>query len=102
MRSLDVPTVTSNLDCLERIKAQVEEMNQQLLVEFKRRPNAQLIATTPGIGYHGALLIHAEIDDINRSRTRRDSRHMQGSCRPWASWLPPFTTVASARKGPHI
>jgi transposase len=66
MRSLDIPTVTSNLDCLERIQAQIEEMNSQLLGEFKRRPDAQLIATIPGIGYYGALLIHAEIDDINR------------------------------------
>ena len=66
MRSLDVPTINSNLDCLERIQAQIEVMNQQLLVEFKRRPDAQLIATVPGIGYYGALLIHAEIDDINR------------------------------------
>lgn len=66
MRSLDIPTVTSCLDCLERIQAQVEEMNRQLLEEFKLRPDAQLIATIPGIGYYGALLIHAEIDDIDR------------------------------------
>jgi len=66
MRSLDIPSVTSNLDCLERIQAQIEEMNRQLLDEFKRRLDAQLIATIPGIGYYSALLIHAEIDDINR------------------------------------
>jgi transposase len=66
MRSLDIPSVTSNLDCLERIQAQIEEMNMQLQDEFHRRPDAQLIATVPGIGYYGALLIHAEIDDINR------------------------------------
>lgn len=66
MRSLDIPSVTSNLDCLERIQAQIEEMNSQLQDEFKRRPDAQLIATIPGIGYYGALLIHAEIDDISR------------------------------------
>jgi transposase len=28
--------------------------------------DAQLINTIPGIGYYGALLIHAEIDDVNR------------------------------------
>ena len=66
MRSLDIPTVTSCLDCLERIQAQVDEMNRQLLDEFQRRPDAQLIETVPGIGYYGALLIHAEIDDIDR------------------------------------
>jgi len=41
-------------------------MNGQLQDEFKRRPDAQLIATILGIGFYGALLIHAEIDDINR------------------------------------
>jgi len=31
-----------------------------------RRSDAQLIATIPGIGFYGALLIRAEIDDIHR------------------------------------
>jgi len=66
MRSLDIPTITSNLDCLERIQAQIEEMNQQLLDEIKRRPDARDRRNELGIGYYGALLIHAEIDDINR------------------------------------
>jgi transposase len=81
MRSLDIPMITSNLGCLERIQSQVEEMNQQLLVEFKRRPDAQLIATIPGIGFYGALLIHAEIDDINRFRIPNILQRTQGSCR---------------------
>ena len=66
MRSLDIPTVNSCLDCLENIQAQIEEINIQLMREFERRPDAQLIATIPGIGFYGALLIHAEIDDIRR------------------------------------
>lgn len=66
MRSLGIPTVDSNLDCLERIQSQIEVMNGQLLEEFRRRPDAQLIATVPGIGYYGALLVHAEIDDVRR------------------------------------
>lgn len=66
MRSLDVPTVSSCLDCLESIQAQIERLNAQLLEEFERRPDAQLISTVPGIGFYGALLIHAEIDDIRR------------------------------------
>ena len=68
MRSLDIPTVTSCLNCLENIQAQVEEMNFQLLEEYNRRPDAQLIATVPGIGFYGALLILAEIDDVSRFR----------------------------------
>jgi transposase len=66
MRSLGFPTVNSCLNCLENIQAQIEEMNIQLLDEYNRRPDAQLIATIPGIGFYGALLILAEIDDIHR------------------------------------
>jgi len=66
MRSLGIPTVSSCLNCLENVQAQIEEMNIQLLDEYNRRPDAQLIATIPGIGFYGALLIHAEIDDISR------------------------------------
>ena len=51
MRSLAIPTVNSSLDCLEAIQTQVEQLNEQLLQEFDRRREAQLIATIPGIGY---------------------------------------------------
>jgi len=66
MRSLDIPTVTSCLNCLENVQAQVEEINIQLLEEYNRRPDAQLISTVPGIGFYGALLILAEVDDVHR------------------------------------
>jgi len=66
MRSLNLPTVSSNLDCLERVNEQIEKLNSLLLDEFSMRRNAQLIATIPGIGFYGALLILAEIDDIHR------------------------------------
>ena len=66
MRSLSIPTVNSSLDCLEAIQLQVEQLNEQLLQEFDRRREAQLIATIPGIGFYGALLIWAEIADVNR------------------------------------
>jgi transposase len=66
MRSLSIPTVTSCLNCLESVQAQVQEINAQLLVEFEKRPDAQLISTVPGIGFYGALLMLAEIDDVRR------------------------------------
>jgi len=66
MRSLGLPTVNSCLNCLENVQAQIEEINIELLDEYNRRSDAQLIATVPGIGFYGALLIHAEIDDIKR------------------------------------
>ena len=66
MRSLRIPTVDSCLSCLENVQEQIEVINEKLLAEFNRRPEAQIIATIPGIGFYGALLIHAEIDDIHR------------------------------------
>lgn len=66
MRSLNFPTVDSCLCCFENVQTQIEELNAILLNEFERRPDAQLIATIPGIGFYGALLIHAEIDDVSR------------------------------------
>ncbi len=66
MRSLHIPTVDSCLFCLDNVQEQIEVINEKLLAEFGRRPEARLIATIPGIGFYGALLIHAEIDDIHR------------------------------------
>ena len=66
MRSLAIPTVNTDLECLAALQAQVEQLNEQLLGEFDRRKEAQLIATMPGIGYYGALLIWAEIADVHR------------------------------------
>jgi transposase len=66
MRSLGIPTVDSCLNCLEYVQEQIEDINAQLLDEYNRRPDAQLISTIPGIGFYGALLILAEIDDIHR------------------------------------
>jgi transposase len=39
------------------------------IAEYQRRPQAQLIATIPGIGYYGALLICAKIADVSRFAT---------------------------------
>ena len=66
MRSLRIPTIDSSLNCLEGIQSQIENLNSLLLEEFDSRKEAQLIATIPGIGFYGALLILAEIDDIHR------------------------------------
>jgi transposase len=66
MRSLAIATIDADLACLAALQAQVERLNEQLLQEFDRRREAQLIATIPGIGYYGALLIWAEIADVRR------------------------------------
>jgi len=66
MRSLGILTVNSSLNCLEGIQKEIEDLNSLLLDEFNSRKDAQLIETIPGIGFYGALLILAEIDDIHR------------------------------------
>jgi len=66
MRSLGIPTVNPCMDCLENVQERIEYINTQLLDEYNRRHDAQLIATIPGIGFHSALLILAEIDGIRR------------------------------------
>ena len=65
-RSLNIQTINSNLNCLDRVQEQVVKLNSILLEEFEQRRNAQLISTIPGIGFYGALLIAAEIDDVHR------------------------------------
>jgi transposase len=91
MRSLDIPTVTSCLNCLESVQAQVQEINAQLLVEFERRGDAQLIATVPGIGFYGALLILAEVDDVRRFH------HPEKLC-AYAGLVPTVSQSASSVK----
>jgi transposase len=91
MRSLDIPTVTSCLNCLESVQAQVQEINAQLLVELERRGDAQLIATVPGIGFYGALLILAEVDDVRRFR------HPEKLC-AYAGLAPTVSQSASSVK----
>ena len=66
MRSLGLLTIDSSLNCLEGIQAQIKEVESFLLAEYNARPDARLIATVPGIGFYGALLILAEIDDVRR------------------------------------
>ena len=66
MRSLNILTINSSLDCLEGIQKQIKEIESFLLEEFNSRKEAQLISTIPGIGFYGALLILAEIDDVRR------------------------------------
>ena len=91
MRSLDIPTVTSCLNCLESVQAQVQEINAQLLVEFERSPDAQLISTVPGIGFYGALLILAEVDDVHRFH------HPEKLC-AYAGLVPTVSQSASSVK----
>jgi transposase len=66
MRSLGILTIDSSLNCLEGIQGQIKEVESFLLAEYNSRPDARLISTIPGIGFYGALLILAEIDDIRR------------------------------------
>jgi transposase len=65
--------VNSNLDVIEALQAQVKAVNDLLFPRFLRNRNAKLIATMPGIGYYGAILIASEIDDVHRFA---DAQHL--------------------------
>ena len=69
MRSLDIRTVSWNLDMVEALQTQIKDVNRVLLRRFEEMEDAQLVATVPGIGYYGAMLIAAEIDDVRRFET---------------------------------
>ena len=66
MRSLNIATISWNLDMVEAIQAQIKDVNRVLLRRFDEMEDAQLISTVPGIGFYGAMLIAAEIDDVRR------------------------------------
>ena len=53
-------------DYAARHDVSVSQFVYELVDNTIRKADAQLIATVPGIGFYGALLIHAEIDDIKR------------------------------------
>ena len=56
-------------DCLELIDfltVKEKEQNQLITKLSKETPNAQLLNTLPGFGYHNALLVSQEIGDPNR------------------------------------
>jgi transposase len=73
MRSLGIAVVDSNLDVIEALQAQVKAVNDRLFPLYLESENAKLISTVPGIGYYGAMLIAAEIDDVHRFE---DAQHL--------------------------
>ena len=73
MRSLDILVVNSNLDVIEALQAKIKAVNDRLFPLFLRNRDAKLISTIPGIGYYGAMLIAAEIDDVHRFA---DAQHL--------------------------
>jgi transposase len=73
MRSLDLPVVNSNLEVIEALQKQIKAINDRLFPLFLRNKDARLISTVPGIGYFGAMLISAEIDDVHRFA---DAQHL--------------------------
>jgi len=54
------------LALLDTLGGLIQEVTEVIEEEAKATPEARLLATIPGIGYYSALLILAEIGDINR------------------------------------
>jgi transposase len=51
---------------LEFLDAQIEEAEQRMIADAKRRDDVKLLITIPGISYLSALTVMAEIGDIHR------------------------------------
>jgi len=54
------------LALLDTLQMLIQEVTEVIEKEAKATPEARLVATIPGVGYYSALLILAEIGDINR------------------------------------
>jgi transposase len=55
-----------SLELLDQLTAHMHAYDKLLAAETARRPQARLLTTIPGIGPYSALVILAEIDDIER------------------------------------
>lgn len=71
LRALDLPEVNrfeldQYLMLLKVLDHKIHETSQQIDAVAEENPQAMLLTTIPGISYYSALLIMAEIGDVNR------------------------------------
>jgi len=66
LSKLNIDAVNSRLAILEELEEHIDEVSIKIQAAVRDNPEANLLMTMPGIGYYSALLIVAEIADINR------------------------------------
>lgn len=66
LRELGNPRIDCYLDLLESIEAKLRAIRREIRRRAELSEDAQLLMTIPGVGHYSALLITAEIADIDR------------------------------------
>jgi len=71
LEKIDLPEIDRklleiNLSIVDKINEEIKEIDKIIQEKAKEDNDAILLTTIPGISYYSALLIKAEIGDINR------------------------------------
>jgi transposase len=66
VRELGLQDVGRLIDLLDLLGEHIVDLEADLLQEYNRNEDAQRIATIPGIGFYGAMLIAAEVGNVSR------------------------------------
>jgi transposase len=77
---LDKTLLESNLSIIDKINEEIKRIDKIIQEKAKEDNDAILLMTIPGISYYSALLIKAEIGDINRFANHEKLVSYAGLC----------------------
>jgi len=63
---IDRKLLEINLSIIERINEEIKKIDRIIQEKAKEDNDAILLTTIPGVSYYSALLIKAEIEDVNK------------------------------------
>ena len=66
MQEIDREILESYLSIIDRINEEIKKIDRIIVEKARQNDDAILLTTIPGISYYSALLIKAEIGDVNR------------------------------------
>jgi transposase len=66
LRCLGIDAVNQLLSVIEVLDSQIREASAEIEGLARENEDAMLLTTIPGVGYYNALLLFAEIGDVNR------------------------------------
>ena len=69
MHSLKIPAIETYLSVMERLNDEIKKLDKRLKEEEKKFKEVKLLKSIPGISTFSALVILAEIGDVNRWST---------------------------------